>query len=85
MRNKKVIISIFIIICIIAIIVFFVINRKTKTENEIENLNIKQDEETGEYILYNERNEEILRSDTEGELKIYLDNPDYNPNPIGGN
>ena len=85
MKNKKVTVSILIIICIITIIVFFVNNRGIKIENMVENLNIKQDDGTGEYILYNERNEEILRSDTEGELKIYLDNPDYNPNPVGIN
>ena len=86
--NKKVIIILsIIVIIIISFMILFNKSKKTKSnENEINNnakekvAEIIQDEQTGEYIVYNKKNgEEIARGYEESSLYIYTIDPDYDP------
>lgn len=84
--NKKLIIVIFLIIVIIFGIVIFKTNKvkdETQVDNEYSENDIKYDEETGLYYIKDEETGEIISaSKDEAYLKIYIDNPDYNPNPL---
>lgn len=86
--NKKVMLGIG-AITIFVLILVMVNNKKNKNNNEknvsqeVKVSNIVQDEETGEYYIYNqETGEEIARSEDRIALHIYEIDPNYNPNPI---
>ena len=84
MKDKKII---FLIIFAILLIIAVVTINKTKKNNVQTNnaiSDIKYNEETGEYYIKNEITNEIIASgEDEASLQIYIDNPDYNPNPFG--
>ena len=88
--NKKVMIG----ICLIAVFMVIILVVRTKKEKlddatgnsgsveEIHVSDIVQDEETGEYVIYDkETGEELARSEDKGSLYIYTIDPDYNPRP----
>ena len=68
-------------------IVFYKMNFK-ENDNKSDSIvltseDIDYDVETGLYYIKNEETGEIIGAGgSEGELQIYLDNPDFNPNPI---
>lgn len=83
MKEKRTKILIIIVIILIILLLIFVKNQRqnkqiTSTEN-----NIQYDNENGIYYIKNEVTGEIIaNSIDETGLQIYIDNPDYNPNPI---
>ncbi len=83
MKEKRTKILIIIVIILIILLLIFVKNQRqnkqiTNTEN-----NIQYDNENGIYYIKNEVTGEIIaNSIDETGLQIYIDNPDYNPNPI---
>ncbi|MBR2290394.1 MAG: hypothetical protein IJ867_07460 [Clostridia bacterium] len=85
MNKKRILI---LVILIIIILIGIVLLRKRKkvihVENEISERikvsNVVQDEQTGEYVIYNlETGEEIARSEDEVSLYIYTLDPNYDP------
>ncbi len=84
MKDKKIIfLIVFAIVLIIAVVA---INKNKKNNVQTNNAisDIKYNEETGEYYIKNEITNEIIASgEDEASLQIYIDNPDYNPNPFG--
>jgi FtsZ-interacting cell division protein ZipA len=84
-KKTKIIIIVVAVVVIIALIINKVnksktTNETTSTANTTTSVTYEQDEETGEYIIYNkETGEEITRVTDEAEIKIYEDNPDYDP------
>lgn len=87
MGRKRIIILICIISIILAMIVSYFRNKKNITINQyktITNLNeIPFDEETELYYIKDEETGEIIgASKNKKDLQIYIDNPDYNPNPL---
>ena len=83
MKEKRIKILSLIVLILIILLLIFVKNQKqnkqiTSTEN-----NIQYDNENGIYYIKNEVTGEIIaNSIDETGLQIYIDNPDYNPNPI---
>ena len=84
------------IICMIVILGLFVIiskinmnkpqNSKTQNKNTIPKSEIQYDEKTGYYYVRDEETGEIRgASKEEMELKIYIDNPDYDSDPFTTN
>lgn len=77
MKNK-IIILILIVIVIICGIIYISGNKK---EKEVENTISYRNEDNG-YVIYNTVSNEIITTvKNEVDVKIYQDNPDYNPNP----
>jgi outer membrane biogenesis lipoprotein LolB len=59
-------------------------SKKEDVENntankQFENLDYEYDEASGQYTLYNDDGSIKATVESEGELQIYVDNPDYNP------
>ena len=82
MKNKKIIYILLIIVLVIVSIVASKFIRNKKQENMVQT-GIQYNEETGEYYILDEATNEIKASSTEESgLQIYVDNPDYNPNPL---
>lgn len=87
--NKKILIIILFLLIIIFLLVFVKVTRNVNTSENIEKespkITYEQDTLTGEYIIYNENGEVITRVTEKAEIKIYEDNPDYNPMllPVG--
>ena len=82
MKNKKIIYILLIIVLVIVSIVASKFIRNKKQENMVQT-GIQYNEETGEYYILDEATNEIKASSTEeSSLQIYVDNPDYNPNPL---
>ena len=83
MKDKK-IIYILLIIAILIVGVIVIVNIRNNTKNEGNTqTGIQYNEETGEYYILDEATNEIKASSTdESGLQIYIDNPDYNPNPL---
>lgn len=87
--NKKVLIGICSAVILILIMVF-VFSKNKRVKNETNNIaevktndGVLFDEETGLYYLKdNETGEIIYASRNKEELQVYVDNPDYNPNPL---
>lgn len=80
MDNKlKIALVVFVLIgCIFCVSIKY--NFLNNIENdETYNITVKNDEETSEYIVYNEKGDEILRTFDESEIQLYKDNPDFNP------
>ena len=83
MKDKKVIILI--VIALILIISVLVIGRNKKQNNQPKNAinEVQYDNENGVYYIKNEITGEIIANSTdESGLQMYIDNPDYNPNPL---
>ena len=82
MKNKKIYITILVIVIIIFCIIF-ISNKKSKKENTETLINTNYNTETGNYYIINSlTNEVITEVNDEGQIQKYIDNPDYNPNPI---
>lgn len=83
MKEKRIkILSLIVLILIILLLIFVKNQRQNKQMTSTEN-NIQYDNENGIYYIKNEVTGEIIaNSIDETGLQIYIDNPDYNPNPI---
>ena len=83
MQNRKIIYILLIVVILIIGIVAVVNIRKNKNKGNTIQTGIQYNEETGEYYILDEATNEIKASSTdESGLQIYVDNPDYNPNPL---
>ena len=83
MQNRKIIYILLIVMILIIGIVAVVNIRKNKNQGNTIQTGIQYNEETGEYYILDEATNEIKASSTdESGLQIYVDNPDYNPNPL---
>lgn len=83
MKDQNVIILI--VIVLILIISVLVIGRNKKQNNQPTNTisEVQYDSENGVYYIKNEITREIIANSTdESGLQMYIDNPDYNPNPL---
>ena len=83
MKDKKIIILI--VIALMLIISVLVIVRNKKQNNQPINAisEVQYDNENGVYYIRNEVTGEIIANSTdESGLQMYIDNPDYNPNPL---
>ena len=68
---------------LIILLLIFVRNQKQNKQIISTENNIQYDNENGIYYIKNEVTGEIIaNSIDETGLQIYIDNPDYNPNPI---
>lgn len=83
MKDRKIIYILFIVVILIIGIIIVVNIRKNKNQENMVQTGIQYNEETGEYYILDENTNEIKASSTdESGLQIYIDNPDYNPNPL---
>ena len=83
MKDRKIIYILLIVVILIIGIVAVVNIRKNKNQGNRIQTGIQYNEETGEYYILDEATNEIKASSTdESSLQIYVDNPDYNPNPL---
>ena len=83
MKDRKIIYILLIVVILIIGIVAVVNIRKNKNQGNTIQTGIQYNEETGEYYILDEATNEIKASSTdESGLQIYVDNPDYNPNPL---
>lgn len=83
MKDRKIIYILLIVVVLIIGIVVVVNIRKNKNQENMVQTGIQYNEETGEYYILDENTNEIKASSTdESGLQIYIDNPDYNPNPL---
>ena len=83
MKDRKIIYILLIVVILIIGIVVVVNIRKNKNQENMVQTGIQYNEETGEYYILDEATNEIKASSTEeSSLQIYVDNPDYNPNPL---
>ena len=83
MKEKRTKILIIIVIILIILLLIFVRNQKQNKQIISTENNIQYDNENGIYYIKNEVTGEIIaNSIDETGLQIYIDNPDYNPNPI---
>ena len=83
MKDKKVIILI--VSVLMLIISVLVIVRNKKQNNQLTNAisEVQYDDKNGVYYIKNEITGEIIANSTdESGLQMYIDNPDYNPNPL---
>lgn len=83
MKDKKVIILI--TMTLILIISVLLISKNKKTNNQSINTisEVQYDNTNDIYYIKNEVTGEIIaNSIDEGGLQMYIDNPDYNPNPL---
>ena len=80
--KRNLIIGIVAVLITVGIVVNKLIRNKTNKEN-VSQTEIQYNKETGEYYILDESTNEIKASSTdESSLQIYIDNPDYNPNPL---
>ena len=83
MKDKKVIILIVIALILIISVLVIVKNRKQNNKPTNAISEVQYDNENGVYYIKNEITGEIIaNSIDESGLQIYIDNPDYNPNPL---
>ena len=83
MKDKKVIILI--TMTLILIISVLLISKNKKTNNQSINTisEVQYDNTNDIYYIKNEVTGEIIANSTdEGGLQMYIDNPDYDPNPL---
>ncbi len=83
MKDKKV--KILIAMALILIISVLLISKNKKTNNQSINKisEVQYDNTNDIYYIKNEVTGEIIANSTdEGGLQMYIDNPDYNPNPL---
>lgn len=83
MKDKKVIILI-VIALILIISVLTILRNKTQNNQPTNAISeVQYDNENGVYYIKNEVTGEIIaNSIDESGLQMYIDNPDYNPNPL---
>lgn len=82
MKDKKIYIIIFVLLIIILSIIL-INNKKNTNKNNETLINTNYNFETGNYYIINSvTNEVITEVKDEGEIQKYIDNPDYNPNPV---
>lgn len=70
---------------LILIISVLLISKNKKTNNQLINTisEVQYDNTNDIYYIKNEVTGEIIANSTdEGGLQMYIDNPDYNPNPL---
>ena len=85
MKRKKLVVFIFLFVLVFGVILIPYLIKKNKNleKNESANITLEShygvEEENGEYVLYNEYGDEIVRSEDRGALEIYIRDPDYNP------
>lgn len=83
MKEKRTKILIIIVIILIILLLTFVRNQKQNKQIISTKNNIQYDNENGIYYIKNEVTGEIIANSIDGSgLQIYVDNPDYNPNPL---
>ena len=83
MKDKKVIILIAIIVILIVTVLIIVKNKERNTQPINAISEVQYDDENGVYYIKNEITGEIIANSTEESgLQMYIDNPDYNPNPL---
>ena len=83
MKDKKVIILIAIILILIISVLAIVKNKKENNQQTNAISEVQYDNENGVYYIKNEITREIIANSTdESGLQMYIDNPDYNPNPL---
>lgn len=84
MKNNKILIVVLIILVIIGgILIISKMNFYNSSKENLTNNEINYDEKTGLYYL-KEENGNITSASYEKEgLQFYIDNPDYNPEPLG--
>ena len=83
MKDRKIIYILLIVVILIIGIIAVVNIRKNKNQENMVQTGIQYNEETGEYYILDETTNEIKASSIdESGLQIYIDNPDYNPNPL---
>ena len=83
MKDKKVIILIAIILILIISVLVIVKNKKENNQPKNAISEVQYDDENGVYYIKNEITGEIIANSTdESGLQMYIDNPDYNPNPL---
>lgn len=84
MKDRKVIILIAIILILIISVLVIVKNKKQNDQSTNTISEVQYDNENGVYYIKNEITGEIIANSTdESGLQIYIDNPEYNPNPLG--
>ncbi len=77
LKNKIIILILIVIVIICGIICV----SKNKKENNVKN-SISYKNEDNRYVIYNTVSNELITTvNNEIDVKIYQDNPDYNPNP----
>ena len=83
MKDKKIIILVAIIL-ILMIVVLVIAKNKKQSNQPINTISeVQYDNENGIYYIKNEVTGEIIANSIDGSgLQIYVDNPDYNPNPL---
>ena len=83
MKDKNVIVLITIVLILIISVLVIVKNKKTNNQSINTISEVQYDNENGVYYIRNEVTGEIIaNSIDEGGLQMYIDNPDYNPNPL---
>ena len=83
MKDKKVIILIVIALILIISVLIIVKNKKQSNQHTKAISEVQYDNENGVYYIKNEITGEIIaNSIDESGLQMYIDNPDYKPNPI---
>ena len=83
MKDKKIIMLVAIIILLIISVLITVKNKKQNNQPTSTISEVQYDNENGVYYIKNEvTGETIANSIDESGLQIYIDNPDYNPNPV---
>ncbi len=83
MKDKKIIILITIVLILIISVLVISKNKKSNKQPTNTISEIQYDDENGVYYIKNEVTGEIIaNSIDESGLQMYIDNPDYNPNPI---
>lgn len=83
MKDKKAIILIAIILILIIAVLVIVKNKKQNNQSINPVSEVQYDNTNDIYYIRNEVTGEIIANSTdEGGLQIYIDNPNYNPNPL---
>ena len=83
MKDKKIIILIVIALILTISVLVIVKNKKENNQPTNSISEVQYDNENGVYYIKNEITGEIIANSTdESGLQMYIDNPDYNPNPL---
>ena len=83
MKRKKLVVLIFLFMLVFMVKYTYYMIKTQKKNESVNNMTLEShydvEEENGEYVLYNEYGDEIVRSEDRGALEIYIIDPDYNP------
>ena len=83
MKDKKVIVLITIVLILTISVLVIVKNKKQNNQPTNAISEVQYDNENGVYYIKNEVTGAIIaNSIDESGLQMYIDNPDYNPNPL---